>query len=587
MNFNSALITDCGSTTTKAILVLKDDKGAWYMAARGEAPTTVESPFDDVTIGVINSALELEVASGRKLVDRDTNTLITPEKDGVGVDMYLSTSSAGGGLQMTAAGVVSSMSAESAKRASLGAGAIIIDTISVDDGRKTFEKIERFRKTRPDMILMSGGTDGGTKRHLLELAEMILSADPKPRLGKNLKMPVIYAGNIDARADVAKILGSVVDLRFVDNIRPSLDCENLDGARNAIHELFLEHVMQQAPGYQKLSDWVSADIMSTPNAFGNIISKYAENTNQNVLAVDIGGATTDVFSVFNGVYTRTVSANLGMSYSIGNVLFEAGTENIKSWLHFELTDDYLRNTLRNKMIRPTIIPYTMKDLHIEQATAREALRLSFVHHKNLARSLKGVQTVREMGDIVDQKSTGGTIVNMTSLDIIIGSGGVLSHAPRRAQTAFMLVDSFQPEGVTMLAVDSIFMMPHLGVLSSVDEKAATEVFGKDCLIKLGHVVSPVGSHQSSKKHARLVINNMEYNIPYGTIKLIKLPKGDYSATLFPNAHNVDFGAGRGKSLSCTLTSGEVGIIIDLRNRVDSNPEKIASYHRELDLPLVD
>ena len=138
---NTYLITDCGSTTTKAILILKDNNG-YYMAARGEAPTTVEAPFDDVTIGVINAALDLEESTGRKLV-KDGKIFIS-DSDNEGVNAYLSTSSAGGGLQITACGVVGGMSAESATRAALGAGAIVIDTLSVDDGRKSFEKIEKL-----------------------------------------------------------------------------------------------------------------------------------------------------------------------------------------------------------------------------------------------------------------------------------------------------------------------------------------------------------------------------------------------------------------------------------------------------------
>src|SRR5439155_15356221 len=133
-----------------------------------------------------------------------------------------------------------------------------------------------------------------------------------------------YAGNWDVRELVCELIGDRVDLRVVDNVRPSLDCENLGPAREAIHELFLEHVMQQAPGYGKLLTWTSSGIMSTPNAVGQIIRTIAEQSGLNVLAVDIGGATTDVFSVFDGHFHRTVSANLGMSYSICNVLTEAG-----------------------------------------------------------------------------------------------------------------------------------------------------------------------------------------------------------------------------------------------------------------------
>src|SRR2546430_4751188 len=149
------------------------------------------------------------------------------------------------------------------------------------------------------MILMSGGTDGGTVTHLVDLGEMILSADPHPRLGIGLRIPVIYAGNKEAAKPVREIIGDKVDLRVVDNLRPTLDRENLYPAREAIHELFLEHVMQQAPGYSKLLTWTSAGIMATPNAVGEIIRTIAEREGISVLAVDNGGPTTDGFSGFD------------------------------------------------------------------------------------------------------------------------------------------------------------------------------------------------------------------------------------------------------------------------------------------------
>jgi uncharacterized protein (TIGR01319 family) len=181
------LATDCGSTTTKAILIRRQQEG-YRLITRGEAPTTVEAPFDDVTVGVGNAVREVEELSGLTLLGEEK--IRTPRAgDGTGTDLYLSTSSAGGGLQMTVAGVVKAMSVESAQRAALGAGAIIMDAIAVDDGRKEYEKVERIRALRPDIILMSGGTDGGTISHLVDLAEMILSADPRPRLGVGLKIP--------------------------------------------------------------------------------------------------------------------------------------------------------------------------------------------------------------------------------------------------------------------------------------------------------------------------------------------------------------------------------------------------------------
>ncbi len=166
------LATDCGSTTTKAILI-EYREGEYRLIVRGEAPTTVEAPFEDVTMGVLNAVQEVAELSGRKLLDGN-DKIISPRSDSngnkVGTDIYISTSSAGGGLQMMVAGVVRSMTAESAERAALGAGAIVMDVIASNDKRLPHEQIERIRHLRPDMILLSGGIDGGTTTHVVEIA---------------------------------------------------------------------------------------------------------------------------------------------------------------------------------------------------------------------------------------------------------------------------------------------------------------------------------------------------------------------------------------------------------------------------------
>jgi len=186
---------------------------------------TVEAPFEDVTKGVLNAVMEVEELAGRKLLDGDQ--IITPRNGADGVDIYISTSSAGGGLQMMVAGVVKSMTGESAERAALGAGSIVMDVLASNDGRKAHEKITRIRQLRPDMILLSGGIDGGTTKHVVELAEILAAANPKPRLGQNFKLPVIYAGNNKATENIKETLGTITDLDITENIRPVLERENL------------------------------------------------------------------------------------------------------------------------------------------------------------------------------------------------------------------------------------------------------------------------------------------------------------------------------------------------------------------------
>ncbi len=570
--------TDCCSTTTKAILIEYVD-GEYRLTTRGEAPTTVEAPFEDVTMGVLNAVAEVEELSGRKLID-DAGRIISPAKGNIGTDVYISTSSAGGGLQMMVAGVVRSMTAESAERAALGAGAIVMDVIASNDRRLPHQQIERIRHLRPDMILLSGGIDGGTTTHVVELAELISAADPRPRLGSSYKLPVIYAGNKEARKAIEDTLADEVDLKVVDNLRPVLERENLLPAREEIHELFMEHVMAQAPGYKKLMSWTDAPIMPTPGAVGLIIKTIADQYNIEAVGVDIGGATTDVFSVFrpggaDGVFNRTVSANLGMSYSISNVFAEATLPMVMRWVPFKMDERDLRNRVKNKMIRPTTIPQSMEELIFEQAIAKEALRLAFIQHKNFATVLKGVQQQRTIADAFEQTASGKSIVNMMSLNMLIGSGGVLSHAPRRQQSALMLIDAFMPEGVTRLAVDSIFMMPQLGVLTEVQPKAATEVFEKDCLIHLGTCVAPQGTFKKPgpvmKYHICLPTGDVSGTL--SSLEMKKFPLGVAENGLplkvkavFEPERGFDVGAGKGAKLETEITGGVVGIILDGRGR---------------------
>ncbi|MEO0282739.1 MAG: glutamate mutase L, partial [candidate division WOR-3 bacterium] len=349
------------------------------------------------------------------------------------------------------------------------------------------------------------------------------------------------------------------------------EMENLVPARHKIHDLFMEHVMAHAPGYKKLMTWTDAPIMPTPGAVGLLMEMTARMENIELLGVDIGGATTDVFSVFQGIFNRTVSANLGMSYSISNVLVEAGIENILRWIPFKMNEYEVKNRIRNKMIRPTTIPQTLDDLIVEQAIAREALRLALEQHKLMAVGLKGVQQERTISDAFAQTLTGETLVNMMTLGLIIGSGGILSHAPRRVQAAMMMIDAFEPQGVTFLAVDSIFMMPHLGVLTTVHPEAGMEVFKRDCLIWLGTCIAPKGKGKEGKPVMKVKIifedgNEIEREIMYGKIERIPLPLEKKARAIIEPYKGFDAGEGSGKKVERELKGGVVGIILDGRGR---------------------
>lgn len=471
-------ITDVGSTTTKAILFRRDPKWRYLYE---EVPTTVEKPHEDVMVGVTAAWRALERASGETLLADGRPT----------VPCYV-TSSAGGGLAMVVAGLVREITAESADRVALGAGAIVLETLAMNDGRSPYRKIEDLKRLRPDMVLLAGGFDGDALTGPVFLAELLVEADLQPKLNPHVKVPLIYAGNSRAEEHVREALVDRFLYHPVANIRPTGERENYEPAQDAIQRLFMEHVMSQAPGYERLGEWVDAPVLPTPAAFAKILELAAQDMKTRILAVDVGGATTDVFTAEEGRVFRTVSANLGLSYSILNVAELGGISPVREFLESDYDETEVWNRIGDKYVNPTRLAESRRDMRIEWALAtiavREAVR---AHLRVMAVSSHRQEMVElDVNNLVHEHPTGlltRKAFNLRDYGLIIGSGGILSHSPRSA-AATILVDALRPEPGVELAVDSAFMLPHLGVLSTVAPGLARELFDTLGIVRLGKAV---------------------------------------------------------------------------------------------------
>ena len=185
------VVTDVGSTTTKAIL-FRREAGEWRCYCQ-EVPTTVEKPDEDVTIGAARALQAVQDASGEPVF-----------RDGRPVIPYFATSSAGGGLAMVVTGLVKDITAETADRVALGAGAIVLDVVAMNDGRTPYRKIEDLKTLRPDMVLLAGGFDSDAIGGPVFLAELLIEAGLRPKLNPESPLPVIYAGNVHSREYVRR-----------------------------------------------------------------------------------------------------------------------------------------------------------------------------------------------------------------------------------------------------------------------------------------------------------------------------------------------------------------------------------------------
>jgi MutL protein len=256
-----------------------------------------------------------------------------------------------------------------------------------------------------------------------------------------------------------------------------------------------------------------------------------------------------------------------MSYSVGNVLIEAGVDNILRWLPYDISKDEVCDILRNKMIRPTSIPCTLEELWLEQAVCREALRLSLIQHRCFAVSISRGGSAGGISSVFKQKARRYQLVNPMQLDVVIGSGGVLSHAPSRLAAALMMIEGFSLSGITELCVDSIFMMPHLGVFSAIHRKAALEIFHSDCIVPVAVGIVPLYTERVRERElAELYVNgNLIGTVKRGMVQHIAAPLHQIVEVEVRPKAAVDIGGGVGVSVRRKVNTGLAGFILDGRS----------------------
>ena len=482
------LITDVGSTTTKAILLSRRGVGRVF-AGSAHFPTTVEKPTEDVCVGVRMALGQLASATGAAITDGEGNPAVP----------YLTTSSAGGGLQILVFGLTSVETGRVAEVTAYGAGGVILGTMTIDDGTPAVDKMKLMRDLHPDIVLMAGGFDGGAIANVVNLAELLTLADPQPKFRQNMKIPLVFCGNRDARSFVTNVLEDTFEVHLTENVRPSGMEMNLGPARETIHRLFMENVMERAPGYSELKGMVSTDIIPTPAGVENILRLYGNTLGENTVMMDMGGATTDIFSNIIGSYYRTVAANTGMSYSLSNILLQCGIESVMSHLPAGYDESAVRDYIANKTLYPTYIPELPCEVRVEHALAIEGTSIAWNQHLDI-----NFRTAR-LGFLDRLKANSGNICKfeqhfltseevpfcISDIGMIIGSGGVIAHADT-LEAIRILSEGFRPHGITRLVVDRHFRSPHMGVLATVAPDDALDLFRNECLEDIGYVIAPVG-----------------------------------------------------------------------------------------------
>jgi hypothetical protein len=557
----SILVADCGSTTTKVVLLDTVDS-QYRFVAYAESLSTVHTPWEDLSVGVADAIRTLQETVGRTLVDQN-NQLITPERpDGSGVDCLLVVSSAAPPLRLILAGLTRDVSLASARRAALSTYAQIEDVIALEQGliqgqpRTDDEKINAIWHKSPDLILLVGGTDGGTTAPVLDMIRNVLRV-ALYLMGENAP-PVIYAGNAELRDEVTQLLEGLSSLQITDNVRPLPDVENIGPAHEEIEVVFYEQNMRHLAGMDVLDTWSASAALPTARAADYAI-RYCERARESskpALSVNIGSASVTINMCHQQQPLTTLRSDLGVGHGLASLLEQVQMRDILRWLPFEITETQARDWLMNKLLRASSIPQTPQELLLEQAVAREALRLT------LRDSLPGWpgQSGRPLTENM-----------IPPCDPLVGGGGVLAHAPYHGHAALVLLDALQPTWISALYLDEFNLLPSLGMVATINPLATVQTLHNGGLTFLGTVVAPMGRAQPGETALTICpvdkATSARFEVAYGDLEAIPFQFSEPGAMLeLTPTRGFDIGLGPGKSVQIPYAGGTVGLIVDARGR---------------------
>jgi hypothetical protein len=552
----SILIADCGAVATKVGLVDRVD-GEYRLIGIARTMTTVEPPFTDISMGTRRAIGELESLTGRRLLN-DEGAPITPEDaGGEGVDAFVACTSAALPLRASVIGLSRDFSVASAYRALTSNYVVLENSIAVDeesgrwgttarDGRAGGPSVavENLAAARPDLILMVGGVDGGALAPLLEMANIVASIGAAVEEGA--RPLVLFAGNREARAQVAERIGSLLEFRAVDNVRPSLDSENLAPLQNELETIFNQRRLRQLPGLETLKAWSVQPLMTTASAYERVARFLAKRYGLRVLAIDLGGATTALIRADENHASRALAANVGLAYGLDQLIAHVGLERVTRWLPKSLGVDQAHARLLNQALRPWTTPVLPEDHMTLNAAAREVLAVA------AAQALNG---------------------RTDAIDLVLVSGAVLARDGKLNALMALVLDGLELSGTFSVAADLSGLAPALGALAAVNPDAAAQVLERDGFVTLGTALVPAWTGHPGEGpalQARIetaVGGRLDVQIAAGSLELIPLGLGEKARVELRAPRGVNLGAPqKNGTLVREMEGGAVGLIIDARGR---------------------
>ncbi len=560
----SILAVDFGNVNTRAILIDLVD-GVYTLVAQAQEQTTAGFPHGDVGVGFVRVLTQLSVSTGRRLISQDGRVITPEEADRSGVDLFLATASIGRPLRTILMGLFGEMSIASGKRAAAGTYVNIVETISLGENRSLEDQLNAITLARPDLIFITGGTEGGAEGPVLELVQMARTAIRL--MPKTVKPIVLYAGNNAILPQIHELFDKQTGLFIAENVRPTPQRETLESAQKALAQAYNAFTEKRGLGFEVIAEMSSIGVVPTAQSYQTIIDYLGRTLRGGVLAVDVGSAVSTVSASVKRFTATSIRTDIGLGHSANNILYSVSLAAVREWLPFTATDAEITAYAMNKSLRPSSVPETVRDLYMEHALLRAALR-------TLVRDARPTWTPDTALDRADAP--------LPYFERIIGAGAALTSTGQPLLTAMLLLDAFQPVGVTRLQADPHALIPALGALAYIIPEAVVQVLDGRNLEDLGIAISLSGTPRKGRAACRVRVTDERgevntYNVMGGTIFSIPLALGV--------AANVQVSASGGVSingkrrLKFDVIGGTAGVIIDARGRalpLEGSPRGLAA-----------
>jgi len=549
----SILAIEVGTAVTRAVL-FDVVEGQYRFVASGKAPSTAEAPFTDIGIGVRQAIANLQEVTGGKFLGQDNNLIAPSQVDGSGVDSVVATVSVGPVVRTVVVGLLSDVSVKSARHLAESTYARVVDALDLSDHRKPDQQLDAVVRSRPDLVILTGGTNGGASRSMLKLLEAVGLACYLMPLEK--RPMVLYAGNEALANDVQELLGAHAGmLKISHNVRPSLEVENLGPASNELASLVVNLRQRQLKGLEELNMWAGGNILPTAYAQGRMIrflSRQYESV-RGLLSVNIGASATSVAAGFNGDVVLRTYPQFGLGEQLSGLLQHTDVESIMRWLPLDIAPATLREYLFQKSLYPGTLPATSDDHAIAQAIARQAMYLAV---RAARKDFPGGQVSTDV---------------MAPLDLIIAGGGAVSDGLSLGQGLLMLLDAIQPVGILPILVDQNNLLPLLGAAAVRNNYLPAQVIDSGAFIGLGTIISVIASANYGDQILRVKMTysdgtDARLDVKFGGLDILPLPSGQSARLSLQPLQRADAGLGPGRSGTITVTGGAMGVVIDARGR---------------------